>query len=115
MHSKSTQSEPTLTTDPRVTPVGGSGRVTTVTDGTTAYLICRTVRGRGGWGVALSGRGDAQSSATGGTQYRVGERVRHAKFGVGEVVEADAGRVVIRFGTEERTFVPEIAPLSKVT
>jgi DNA helicase-2/ATP-dependent DNA helicase PcrA len=32
---------------------------------------------------------------------------------VGEVVEADAGRIVIRFGTEERTFVPEIAPLSK--
>ena len=52
MHDpKRTQSAPVLTTDPRVTPVGGSGRVTTVTDGTTAYLICRTVRGRGGWGV----------------------------------------------------------------
>lgn len=48
---KNTQSGPALTTDPRVTPVGGSGRVTTITDGTTAYLICRTVRGRGGWGV----------------------------------------------------------------
>ena len=71
--------------------------------------------GRGGWGVALSGRRDSQGSASGGTRYRAGERVRHAKFGVGEVVEADAGRVVIRFGTEERTFVPEIAPLSKVT
>ena len=71
--------------------------------------------GRGGWGVALSGRRDSQSSASGGTQYRAGERVRHAKFGVGEVVEAGAGRIVIRFGTEERTFVPEIAPLSKVT
>ena len=51
MHSKSTRVEPTHATDPRVTPVGGSGRVTTVTDGTTAFLICRTVRGRGGWGV----------------------------------------------------------------
>jgi DNA helicase II / ATP-dependent DNA helicase PcrA len=71
--------------------------------------------GRGGWGVALSGRGgSAQGSATGGTQYRAGERVRHAKFGEGEVVEAGAGRIVIRFGTEERTFVPEIAPLSKI-
>jgi DNA helicase-2/ATP-dependent DNA helicase PcrA len=71
--------------------------------------------GRGGWGVALSSRRDSQSSASGGTQYRTGERVRHAKFGVGEVVEAGAGRIVIRFGTEERTFVPEIAPLSKIT
>jgi DNA helicase II / ATP-dependent DNA helicase PcrA len=71
--------------------------------------------GRGGWGVAISGRRDSQGSASSGTQYRVGERVRHAKFGVGEVVEAGAGRIVIRFGTEERTFVPEIAPLSKVT
>jgi hypothetical protein len=33
---------------------------------------------------------------------------------VGEVVEAGAGRIVIRFGTEERTFVPEIAPLTRV-
>ncbi|MET7575565.1 hypothetical protein ABZT04_45075 [Streptomyces sp. NPDC005492] len=51
MYVKSTQQDPALTTDPRVTPVGGSGRVTTVTDGETVYLICRTVRGRGGWGV----------------------------------------------------------------
>ena len=43
-----------------------------------------------------------------------GEGVRHRKFGFGEVVEAGVGRFVIRFGTEERTFVPEIAPLSKV-
>ena len=70
--------------------------------------------GRGGWGVALSGRGGPERAASGGTEYRAGERVRHAKFGVGEVVEAGAGRIVIRFGTEERTFVPEIAPLSKV-
>lgn len=51
MQSKSTHDVPEGTTDSYVTPVGGSGRVTVVTDGTTAYLICRTVRGRGGWGV----------------------------------------------------------------
>jgi DNA helicase-2/ATP-dependent DNA helicase PcrA len=39
--------------------------------------------------------------------------VRHAKFGVGEVVEAGGGKVVVRFGTQERVFVPEIAPLTK--
>jgi superfamily I DNA/RNA helicase len=70
--------------------------------------------GRGGWGVALSGQGGPERAASGETRYRAGERVRHARFGVGEVVEAGAGRIVIRFGTEERTFVPEIAPLSKV-
>jgi DNA helicase-2/ATP-dependent DNA helicase PcrA len=46
--------------------------------------------------------------------FRAGERVRHAKFGVGEVVEAASGRVVVRFGGQERVFVPEIAPLTKV-
>ena len=69
--------------------------------------------GRGGWGVALSGPERATSG--GEVRYRAGERVRHARFGVGEVIEASPGRVVISFGTEERTFVPEIAPLSKVT
>jgi len=55
MHNpKSTQSASVLTTAPGVIPVGGSGRVTAVTDGTTTYLICRTVRGRGGWGVHCS-------------------------------------------------------------
>lgn len=39
------------TTQPYATPTGGSGRVTVVADDTTALLICRTVRGRGGWGV----------------------------------------------------------------
>ena len=62
----------------------------------------------------MPGRGGTERAASGGTAYKTGERVRHAKFGVGEVVEAGSGRVVIRFGTEERTFVPEIAPLSKV-
>ena len=70
--------------------------------------------GRGGWGVALPGRGGPETAVSGETAYKTGERVRHARFGVGEVVEAASGRIVIRFGTEERTFVPEIAPLSKV-
>jgi DNA helicase II / ATP-dependent DNA helicase PcrA len=70
--------------------------------------------GRGGWGVALYGRGGSGKSASVETAYKAGEKVRHTKFGVGEVVEAGVGKVVIRFGTEERTFVPEIAPLSKV-
>jgi DNA helicase-2/ATP-dependent DNA helicase PcrA len=53
---------------------------------------------------------------TGGSApaFAAGERVRHNKFGVGEVVDARGGKVVVRFGTEEKTFVPELAPLSKV-
>jgi hypothetical protein len=39
--------------------------------------------------------------------------VRHAKFGVGEVVETQEGKVVVRFGSEEKILVPELAPLSK--
>jgi ATP-dependent DNA helicase UvrD/PcrA len=70
--------------------------------------------GRGGWGVALPGGGGPERAVSGGTAYKTGEKVRHTRFGVGEVVEAGVGKVVIRFGTEERTFVPEIAPLSKV-
>jgi DNA helicase-2/ATP-dependent DNA helicase PcrA len=70
--------------------------------------------GRGGWGMALSGRRGPEWAVSGRTAYKTGEKVRHTKFGVGEVVEAGVEKVVIRFGTEERTFVPEIAPLSKV-
>jgi DNA helicase-2/ATP-dependent DNA helicase PcrA len=71
--------------------------------------------GRGGWGAALPGRsrGEPERAASGAVPYRAGEKVRHARFGVGEVVEAGNGRVVVRFGTQERVFVPEIAPLSK--
>ena len=69
--------------------------------------------GRGGWGMALPGGGGPERAASGGTAYRTGERVRHARFGVGEVVEAGAGKVVVRFGSQERIFVPELAPLSK--
>src|ERR671912_710051 len=54
--------------------------------------------GRGGWGVALPGRGGLERAASGETAYRTGEKVRHARFGVGEVVEAASGRIVIRFG-----------------
>ena len=66
---------------------------------------------RDGWGGA-SLRGREPEGAV-SADYSAGERVRHAKFGVGEVVEAQGGRVVVRFGSEERIFVPELAPLSK--
>ena len=71
---------------------------------------------RGGWGGALLRRDSfgTMERAASTTEYHAGERVRHAKFGIGEVVEAGGGRIVVRFGGEERTFVPEIAPLSKV-
>jgi DNA helicase-2/ATP-dependent DNA helicase PcrA len=74
-----------------------------------------SVAGRGGWGMALPGRGRGGPERVGAAAvaFRAGERVRHAKFGVGEVVEAASGRVVVRFGGQERVFVPEIAPLSK--
>ena len=69
--------------------------------------------GRGGWGAALPRRSGLERATSGSTGYQAGEKVRHAKFGVGEVVEAGGGKVVVRFGTEERVFVPEIAPLTK--
>ncbi|HEY6674230.1 MAG TPA: hypothetical protein VIZ59_04880 [Rubrobacteraceae bacterium] len=62
--------------------------------------------------MALQGRSRGEPERD--VSYRAGEKVRHARFGVGEVVEAGAGRVVVRFGTQERVFVPEIAPLSKI-
>jgi DNA helicase-2/ATP-dependent DNA helicase PcrA len=58
---------------------------------------------------SLTGRG----SASKGPAYAVGEKVRHAKFGVGEVVEASGERLVVRFGAQTKTLVPEIAPLSR--
>ncbi len=72
-----------------------------------------SARGRGGWGGALPPRGPERAASSESAAYRAGEKVRHAKFGDGEVVEAGAGKVVVRFGTEEKTFVPELAPLSK--
>ena len=74
-----------------------------------------SVSGRGGWGLASFGQrtGGFQRAASPGVDYSAGERVRHAKFGVGQVVEASGGKVVVRFGAQERTFVPDMAPLSK--
>ncbi|CAA9385526.1 MAG: ATP-dependent DNA helicase UvrD/PcrA [uncultured Rubrobacteraceae bacterium] len=71
--------------------------------------------GRGGWGMASFGQrsGGFRQAASPGVSYSAGERVRHAKFGVGQVVDASGGKVVVRFGADERTFVPEMAPLSK--
>ena len=68
--------------------------------------------GRGGWGGALPRGGRLERSAA-PVDYSAGERVRHAKFGLGEVIEAQEGKVVVRFGSEERILVPELAPLSK--
>jgi DNA helicase-2/ATP-dependent DNA helicase PcrA len=79
-----------------------------ISGGTTAAA------GRGGWGMALPKRPESRQASSGMESYRAGEKVRHAKFGVGEVVEASAGKVVVRFGREEKTLVPEFARLSKV-
>ena len=78
--------------------------------------------GGGGWGAARRNLGFSQGSGRGGMErampekalFGVGDKVRHAKFGVGEVVEADSGKLVIRFGAGTKTLVPGLAPLSKV-
>ncbi|HEX5974978.1 MAG TPA: 3'-5' exonuclease, partial [Rubrobacteraceae bacterium] len=78
-----------------------------------AGTIASSPVGRGGWGMALPRRSEPERVSSVTVSFRAGERVRHAKFGVGEVVEARRGRVVVRFGGQERAFVPEIAPLRK--
>jgi DNA helicase-2/ATP-dependent DNA helicase PcrA len=74
-------------------------------------------RGRGGWGGALGGAAGGKftdrGQRAGESPYKAGERVRHAKFGIGDVVEAEPGRLVVKFGAEEKVLVPEIAPLSR--
>ena len=57
-------------------------------------------------------RGERSEGAA-AAAFSAGEKVRHAKFGEGEVVEAGDGKVIVRFGAQERIFVPELAPLSK--
>ena len=81
--------------------------------GSVPGVSSRGAAGRGGWGSALPRRGERSEEALASAAFSAGERVRHAKFGVGEVVEAQDGKVVVRFGSEERIFVPELAPLSK--
>jgi DNA helicase-2/ATP-dependent DNA helicase PcrA len=81
--------------------------------GSVPGVSSRGAAGRGGWGSALPRRGERSEEAGASAAFSTGERVRHAKFGVGEVVEAQDGKVVVRFGSEERIFVPELAPLSK--
>ncbi len=73
--------------------------------------------GRGGWGSAGSALGGSRGSApgdSGESEFSAGDRVRHGKFGEGEVVSTGGGKVMVRFGTQEKTFVPGLAPLSKV-
>ena len=70
--------------------------------------------GSGGWGAARRSLGGGMERAAPETAlFSVGEKVRHAKFGVGEVVESGAGKLVVRFGSQEKTLVPGLAPLSK--
>jgi DNA helicase II / ATP-dependent DNA helicase PcrA len=76
-----------------------------------AGSVPASASGRGGWGGALSLGSEPERAAA--ADYSAGEKVRHTKFGVGEVVEAGAGKVVVRFGSQERIFVPELAPLRK--
>lgn len=64
-------------------------------------------------GGAAGGKIADRGQRSGESPYKAGERVRHAKFGVGDVVEAEPGRLVVRFGAEEKVLVPEIAPLSR--
>ncbi|CAN5223121.1 DNA helicase PcrA [soil metagenome] len=79
-----------------------------------AGTVPGTSAGRGGgWGAALPRRERGSERAAAVVGFSAGEKVRHAKFGVGEVVEARDGKVVVRFGGQERIFVPELAPLSK--
>ncbi len=68
---------------------------------------------RGGWGRALPRRGNGAQPASDTPRFRAGDRVRHAKFGDGEILESGAGKVVVRFGTEVKTLVPELARLSR--
>lgn len=49
-----------------------------------------------------------------GSAFRVGDSVRHKRYGRGEVIAVGGGRVSVRFGEDDKTFVPEIAPLKKV-
>ncbi len=71
--------------------------------------------GSGGWGAARRSLGGSgmERSVPETALFGVGEKVRHAKFGVGEVVESGAGKLVVRFGAQEKTLVPGLAPLSK--
>ncbi|HET7481150.1 MAG TPA: hypothetical protein VFJ72_16715, partial [Rubrobacteraceae bacterium] len=64
---------------------------------------------------ALPKRGSSSPEpASDSPSFRAGEKVRHAKFGEGEILESGAGKVVVRFGSDVKTLVPELARLSKV-
>jgi hypothetical protein len=56
----------------------------------------------------------AKITVSNAPSFTEGEKVRHAKFGIGEIVESTDDRVVVKFGEQERRFVPQIAPLSKI-
>ena len=51
---------------------------------------------------------------TGNTMWRVGDRVHHTKFGIGEVKRVEDDHLTVRFGTHDKHLVPEIAPISRL-
>jgi len=51
---------------------------------------------------------------SGQTPYRAGDAVRHRRFGTGVVTAATDGMVVVSLAGEEKTFIPELAPMTKV-
>ncbi|MGI8650542.1 MAG: ATP-dependent helicase, partial [Rubrobacter sp.] len=63
---------------------------------------------------ASAGSSMSSTSSTAENPYSVGERVRHKKFGEGKVVDAQPGKVVVKFGSEERIFIPDMAPITKL-
>ncbi|WP_240432448.1 ATP-dependent helicase [Rubrobacter indicoceani] len=69
-------------------------------------------RTRGTSAAASSTMSSTDSVA--GNPFGVGDRVRHKKFGDGRVVDAQPGKVVVSFGAEERIFIPDMAPLTKI-
>lgn len=82
--------------------------ITEIPEGCKSGAITEPARLRGG--LSRSGGQEGKVSVV----FKVGERVRHTRFGVGEVVDSQAGKVVVRFGVQEKVFVPDLAPLSRI-
>jgi hypothetical protein len=49
-----------------------------------------------------------------GTDYLIGDIVCHARYGHGWVVDVGDGIATVNFGRQTKTFVPQIAPLTKI-
>jgi DNA helicase-2/ATP-dependent DNA helicase PcrA len=72
-----------------------------IPEGLLKYLTARA--GRGGFAVPPAPTFDAAPRRAQGTGFRIGQNVRHAKFGLGVIVNAEGGgndaRVQINFGS----------------